>query len=57
MGPMMMIVLAVLLVAAAWAVMLYNGLVQVKHNVEGAGGRRRRMKHAERIACCGRRTA
>ena len=36
MGVLMMIVLAVLLVVAAWAVMLYNGLVQLKHNVARA---------------------
>jgi len=36
MGAMMMIVPAVLLVAAAYAVMLYNGLVQLKHNVSRA---------------------
>ena len=36
MGAMMMIVPAVLLVAAAYGVMLYNGLVQLKHNVSRA---------------------
>ena len=36
MGVLMLIVLAVLVVGAAWAVMLYNGLVQLKHNVSRA---------------------
>ena len=36
MGAVMMIVPAVLLVAAAYGVMLYNGLVQLKHNVSRA---------------------
>ena len=36
MGVVTMIVLAVLMVGAAWAVMLYNGLVQLKHNVARA---------------------
>ncbi len=36
MGAMMMIVLAALLVTAVYGVMLYNGLVQLKHNVARA---------------------
>ena len=36
MGVMMMIVLAALLVTAVYGVMLYNGLVQLKHNVARA---------------------
>lgn len=36
MGTVTMIVLAGLLAGAAWGIMLYNGLVQLKHNVARA---------------------